>query len=92
MICPKEYNVQKNSLLNKIKRHHFNIFCFQAKNIEVSQRAVSNWMNILEAFYYCFRIYPYAAKNFRSLKKDKLKIKVQILSTVCLQPNRLLNA
>lgn len=40
------------------------------EDIEVSHRAVSNWMNILESFYYCFRIYPYAAKNFRSLKKE----------------------
>jgi len=40
------------------------------EDLEVSHRAVSNWMNILESFYYCFRIYPYAAKNFRSLKKE----------------------
>jgi len=40
------------------------------KDLEVSHRAVSNWMNILETFYYCFRIYPYKAKNFRSLKKE----------------------
>jgi hypothetical protein len=40
------------------------------EDLEVSHRAVSNWMNILESFYYCFRIYPYTAKNFRSLKKE----------------------
>jgi len=40
------------------------------EDLEVSHRAISNWMNILESFYYCFRIYPYAAKNFRSLKKE----------------------
>jgi predicted AAA+ superfamily ATPase len=40
------------------------------EDLEVSHRAVSNWMNILESFYYCFRIYPFAAKNFRSLKKE----------------------
>jgi len=39
------------------------------EDLEVSHRAVSNWINILESFYYCFRIYPFAAKNFRSLKK-----------------------
>ena len=33
-------------------------------------RAVSNWLNILESFYYCFRIYPYTGKNYRSLKKE----------------------
>jgi predicted AAA+ superfamily ATPase len=40
------------------------------EDLDVSHRAISNWMNILESFYYCFRIYPYAAKNFRSLKKE----------------------
>jgi predicted AAA+ superfamily ATPase len=40
------------------------------EDLEVSHRAISNWMNILESFYYCFRIYPYTAKNFRSLKKE----------------------
>ncbi|MEA1933465.1 MAG: AAA family ATPase [Thermodesulfobacteriota bacterium] len=40
------------------------------EDLEVSHRAVSNWLNILEAFYYCFRIYPYHAKNYRSLKKE----------------------
>lgn len=40
------------------------------KDLEVSHRAVSNWLNILETFYYCFRIYPYHAKNYRSLKKE----------------------
>ena len=40
------------------------------EDLGVSHRAISNWMNILESFYYCFRIYPYAAENFRSLKKE----------------------
>lgn len=40
------------------------------EDLEVSHRAVSNWMNILESFCYCFRIYPDAAKNFPSLKKE----------------------
>ena len=39
------------------------------EDLEVSHRAVSSWLNILESFYYCFRVYPYAGKNFRSLKK-----------------------
>ena len=38
--------------------------------LQVSHRAVSNWLNILEAFYYCFRIYPFVGKNYRSLKKE----------------------
>jgi uncharacterized protein len=40
------------------------------EDLEVSHRAASSWLNILESFYYCFRIYPYVGKNFRSLKKD----------------------
>ncbi len=39
------------------------------EDIEVSHRAVSNWLDILETFYYGFRIYPFAGKNYRSLKK-----------------------
>ncbi len=40
------------------------------EDLEVSFRAVSNWMDILEAFYYHFRIYPFTAKKIRSLKKE----------------------
>jgi len=36
----------------------------------VSHRAVANWMGILESFYYCFRIFPFTSKRFRSLKKE----------------------
>jgi predicted AAA+ superfamily ATPase len=39
-------------------------------DLAVSHRAVTSWINILESFYYCFRIYPYVGKNFRSLKKE----------------------
>ena len=39
------------------------------EDLEVSHRAVSNWLNILETFYYHFRIYPYARKSIRSIKK-----------------------
>lgn len=40
------------------------------EDLDVSHRAVSRWLNILEAFYYCFRIYPFVGRNFRSLKKE----------------------
>ena len=40
------------------------------EDLEVSHRAVTNWLNILETFYYCFRIYPFVGKNYRSLKKE----------------------
>jgi len=40
------------------------------EDLEVSHRAVSNWLNILETFYYHFRIHPYAKKAIRSIKKE----------------------
>ncbi len=40
------------------------------EDLGVSFRAVSSWMDILESFYYHFRIYPFSAKKIRSLKKE----------------------
>ena len=40
------------------------------QDLGVSFRAVAHWMDILEAFYYHFRIYPFSAKKIRSLKKE----------------------
>jgi uncharacterized protein len=40
------------------------------EDIGVSFRAVAHWMDILEAFYYHFRIYPFSAKRIRSLRKE----------------------
>lgn len=40
------------------------------EDLEVSHGALSNWMNILESFYYHFRIYPFMNKSIRSLKKE----------------------
>jgi len=40
------------------------------EDLEVSHRAVTHWMNVLEVFYYHFRIYPYASKKIRSLKRE----------------------
>jgi len=40
------------------------------EDLEVSHRAVTHWMNILEQFYYAFRIYPYHQKDIRALKKE----------------------
>lgn len=40
------------------------------EDLEVSHRAVANWMDILESFYYHFRLYPYSSKKIRSLKKE----------------------
>lgn len=40
------------------------------EDLEVSYRAASHWMDILESFYYHFRIYPFSANKIRSLKKE----------------------
>jgi len=40
------------------------------EDLEVSHRAISKWLDILEQFYYHFRIYPYNAKIIRSVKKE----------------------
>lgn len=40
------------------------------EDLEVSFRAVSHWIDVLEAFYYHFRLYPFTSKRIRSLKKE----------------------
>jgi len=40
------------------------------EDLELSHRAVSSWLDILESHYYHFRIHPYAASHLRSLKKN----------------------
>ena len=40
------------------------------EELEVSHRAVSSWLNVLEAFYYHFGIHPYIGKALRSIKKQ----------------------
>lgn len=40
------------------------------EDLQVSHRAVDNWMKILEEFYYCFRIYPFQSQKYRALKKE----------------------
>ena len=40
------------------------------EDLEVSHRAVSNWLDILEHLYYHFRLYPFKARTIRSLKKE----------------------
>ncbi|MBW2016151.1 MAG: ATP-binding protein [Deltaproteobacteria bacterium] len=39
------------------------------EDLEVSHRAVTHWMDILERLYFCFRITPYSHRSVRSLKK-----------------------
>ncbi len=40
------------------------------EDLEVSHRAVSSWVDILESFHYHFRIYPFTGKKIRSIKKE----------------------
>jgi predicted AAA+ superfamily ATPase len=39
------------------------------EDLEISHRTASHWLDILETFYYHFRIYPYTQKVYRSIKK-----------------------
>lgn len=39
-------------------------------DIQVSYTAAASWMNILESYYYHFRVYPFHGKNIRSIKKE----------------------
>lgn len=40
------------------------------EDLDVSFRSVSHWIDILETFYYHFRIYPFSSRGIRSLKKE----------------------
>lgn len=40
------------------------------EDLEVSHKAVTSWLNILEQFYYHFRIYPFHSSKVRSLRKE----------------------
>ncbi|MFH1725442.1 MAG: DUF4143 domain-containing protein [Elusimicrobiota bacterium] len=40
------------------------------EDLSVSHRAVSRWLDILESFYYQFRIYPHAKGRFRAVRKE----------------------
>ncbi len=39
-------------------------------DLEVAHKTVKTWMDILERFYYHFRIYPYATTVIKSLRKE----------------------
>lgn len=40
------------------------------EDLEVSHKAIQHWVDLLESFYYCYRIYPYTSNTIRSLKKE----------------------
>lgn len=39
------------------------------EDLEVSHRAASHWLDVLESFYYHFRVHPYSRSTVRALKK-----------------------
>ncbi len=40
------------------------------EDLSVSHKTIADWAEMLERFYYHFRVYPYTKKGFRSLKKE----------------------
>jgi hypothetical protein len=40
------------------------------EDLSVAHKTITQWMEILERFYYHFRIYPYASSKIRSLRKE----------------------
>lgn len=40
------------------------------EDLEVSHRAITSWLSILEHFYYHYRIYPFHSSRVRSIKKE----------------------
>ena len=40
-----------------------------AQDLQVTYKTAKAWLNVLEKFYYFFRIYPFASKKIRSLRK-----------------------
>jgi len=40
------------------------------EDLEVSHRAAASWVDVLESFHYHFRIYPFAGRTIRSIKKE----------------------
>lgn len=40
------------------------------EDLEVSHKAITSWLELLEALYYSYRIYPFQTKRVRALKKE----------------------
>lgn len=40
------------------------------EDLQVWNKTISNWINILERVYHCYRIYPYYDSELKSLKKE----------------------
>lgn len=42
-----------------------------AQDLQVNHRTLSNWLEVFESFYYCFRLSAYATKKVNSVRKEK---------------------
>ncbi|MCU0288536.1 MAG: ATP-binding protein [Acidobacteria bacterium] len=42
-----------------------------ANDLQVNFRTISNWLDVFETFYYCFRVAPYQSKMIASVRKEK---------------------
>ena len=40
------------------------------EDLNIAHQTIAKWLDILENFYYCFRIYPYYSSAIKSLKKE----------------------
>jgi uncharacterized protein len=40
------------------------------EDIQVTNKTLTNWMEILEKVYYCYRVYPFANSAIKSIKKE----------------------
>jgi uncharacterized protein len=60
------------------------------EDLQVAHKTVSSWMDILEKFYYHYRIYPFAYKTIKSLRKEP-KLYLWDWSEVKEKPQRLEN-
>jgi hypothetical protein len=40
------------------------------EDLQVNHRTVKHWMEVLESFYYCYRIYPFQKSRIRAIRKE----------------------
>jgi predicted AAA+ superfamily ATPase len=40
------------------------------EDLKITNKTISNWVDILERVYYCYRIYPFNKSDLKSLKKE----------------------
>ena len=61
-----------------------------AGDLQVNFRTVSNWLNIFERLYFCFRLSPFQARTIASVRKEK-KLYLWDWSQILEEGNRLEN-